>query len=139
MVTLASGSLALLTGCGTYPDEHIVSAPPPTVVTAPATQQVVVQQPSAGMVTATPLANGQLLITQAPPAVPQAAVVVAARPARPSSSHVWVDGHWTWRNDRYEWIEARWQQQPYANAEWVSPRWERRPDGHYTFYEGYWN
>lgn len=138
MVTLVSGGLALMTGCASYPEEHVVSTPPPTVVTSPATQQVVVQQPTTSVVTATPLANGQLLITQAPPGAPQVAVVTE-RPPRPSGSHVWIEGHWTWRNSRYEWVDARWQEPPYANAKWMAPRWERRPDGYYTFYEGHWN
>lgn len=138
LVTLASGSLFLMSGCGTYPETHVVSAPPPTVAAAPATQQVIVQQPGAAVVTATPLANGQLLITQAPPVAPQTTVVMTRSP-RPSSNHVWVEGYWTWRNDRYEWIEASWQQPPYANEKWVTPRWERRSDGNYTFYEGHWN
>ena len=59
MVTLASGSLALMTGCSSYPEEHVVSAPPPPVATSPTTQQVIVSQPTTtGTVTATPLGNG---------------------------------------------------------------------------------
>jgi hypothetical protein len=138
MVTLASGSLALMTGCGSYPEEHVVSSPPPPVATAP-TQQVIVTQPTAtGTVTATPLGNGQLLVTQAPPTAPQA-TVVATRPPRPSDDYVWIEGYWAWRNDRYEWVESHWQQPPRSNAVWVAPRWERRSDGKYTFYEGYWD
>lgn len=137
--SLVCTGAALLTGCGSYPEEHVVSAPPPAVVTQPTTQQVVVSQPgvAATVVTATPLANGTIIVTQAPPVAQQA--VVEARPARPSSSHVWIDGYWTWRNSRYEWIGAHWQEAPYSNARWVSPRWEQRSDGNYTFYEGYWN
>jgi hypothetical protein len=137
VVTLASGGLAGFTGCGSSPEEHVVSAPPPTVTGT--TQQVVVAQPTTGgVVTATPLANGQLLITQAPPVAPQT-TVVTTRPARPGDNFVWVEGYWTWRNDRYEWVNGGWQQRPHSGAEWVAPRWERRSDGNYTFYEGYWN
>lgn len=138
-VTLLSGSLALMTGCGSYPEEHVVSSPPPPVAAAPTTQQVIVTQPTAtGTVTATPLGNGQLLITQAPPTAPQT-TVVATRPSRPGDDYVWVEGYWAWRNERYEWVESHWQQPPRSNAVWVAPRWERRSDGKYTFYEGYWD
>ncbi len=138
-VALLSAGLVLLAGCGSYPEEHVVSAPPPAVVTAPATQQVVVTQPgvAATVVTATPLANGTLLVTQAPPTAP--AVVVDSRPARPSSAHVWLEGYWAWRNDRYEWVSAHWETPPHTNASWIPPRWEKRADGNYTFYAGYWN
>lgn len=140
---LAAGGVACLTGCGSYPEEHVVSAPPPSVVASPSQQQVVVPAPSsdgAPTVTATPLANGALLITQAPPNTPQAMPAApASRPPRPTSSHVWVEGYWTWRTDHYQWVPAQWKKPPYADARWVAPRWEQRSDGHYTFYEGYWN
>lgn len=142
IILLAAGSAAFLTGCGSYPEEHVVSAPPPTVVAAPPQQQVVVPQTSNGAatVTATPLANGALLITQAPPNTPQpVAAAAAARPPQPSSSHVWVEGYWTWQTDHYQWVPAQWRKPPYTDAKWMPPRWEQRSDGHYTFYEGYWN
>jgi hypothetical protein len=102
-----------------------------------AQQQVVVSQPAQSVATATPLPNGTMVISQAPPMASQPTVVVT-RPERPSTNHVWLEGYWTWRNDRYEWIPAHWQERPYADAEWMPPRWEKRDDGNYTFYEGHW-
>jgi hypothetical protein len=126
----------LISGCGSYPESNVVSAPPPQVAQPQA--QVVVTQPAAQVVTATPNANGQLVITQAPP-MQQQQTVVLTQPARPSASHVWVDGYWTWKNDRYEWIAAHWEVPPFSGAKWVAPRSEQISNGNYRFYEGYWN
>jgi hypothetical protein len=119
---LVAGGLALLGGCSSDPESHVVSAPPPQVV--------VVQQPQM----ATP--QGTIVVTQAPPAAPQ---MVYAQPARPTSDHVWVEGHWTIRDGRYAWVEARWEMPPRSDARWIAPRWERSSNGSYIFYEGYWN
>lgn len=126
--SLVAGALALLAGCA-GPDSHVVSAPPPS--TAP----VVVQQPTPVVVagTATQSGAGTVIVTQAPPVTQQEVVT-----ARPSSSHVWVPGYWTWTNNRYEWMAGHWEVPPRTNAVWVAPRWERLSDGSYRFYEGYW-
>lgn len=141
-VVILGGALALLAGCGTYPESHVVSAPPPspptsTVVTT-ATPVVVAQAaPAPVAVVATPVttANGIVYVTQAPPPMQQE--VIVARPARPSPGHAWVPGYWTWRNDRYEWMAGHWEMPPNPGADWVAPRWEQEGSG-YRFYEGYW-
>lgn len=124
-----SGVAALFTGCGSYPESHVVSAPPPA-------NTVVVQSPPAQVVVAagSAIPAGTIIVTQAPP-VQQPEVAQA----RPSSDHVWVPGFWTWRNNRYEWMAGHWEIPPRTNAVWVSPRWERLPDGAYRFYEGFWD
>jgi hypothetical protein len=127
-VALAVGGLALLSGCATEPESHVVSAPPPQVVTPTAPAQIVVTQ--------TPTPSGTIVLSQAPPAAPQ---VVVAQPARPGSDYVWVEGHWTYRTGRYEWINSQWERPPYSGAVWYPPRSERRGDGTYTFYEGHWS
>ncbi|HEY8993810.1 MAG TPA: YXWGXW repeat-containing protein [Lacunisphaera sp.] len=119
--TIIAGA-ALLAGCESTPESHVVSAPPPS---APGT--VVVAQPQ-------PTQPSQVVVVQAPPAVQQEAVT-----ARPSSDHVWIAGYWTWRDNRYEWIAGRWEVPPHSSATWIAPRWERLSDGTYRFYEGYWN
>jgi hypothetical protein len=121
---LAAGGLWLLGGCSSEPEAHVVSAPPPQVV--------VVQQPQMQ----TP--QGTIVVTQAPPVAPTP-VYTSAQPARPTSDHVWVEGHWTIRDGRYAWVEARWEMPPRNDARWVAPRWERSSNGSYVFYEGYWN
>lgn len=111
----------------------MVSAPPPP---APTATVMVTPQPAPPVqaVTATPTTTpGVYVITQAPPAPQPEAVSV-----QPSSSHMWVPGYWTWRNNRYEWMAGHWEVPPRSNATWVAPRFERE-SGAFRFYEGYWN
>lgn len=136
-------AVALLTGCATQPESHMVSAPPPPaptgtqqVVVSPATQQVIVTQaqPQQVVTTVTPAgATTSYVVVQAPPA-PQAPQAI---PAQPSTSHVWIDGYWTWRNSRYEWMAGHWEVPPFAGARWVAPRSESQ-SGAIRFYEGHW-
>ena len=133
--SLISGGLAFVAGCASEPDSHIVSAPPPP---APTTQQVIVAQPGQPAQTvitgsAVQTQNGTIIVTQAPPVLQQEVVL-----AQPSSSHKWVPGYWTWRNNRYEWMAGHWELPPNSSSVWIAPRWERRTDGSYQFYEGYW-
>lgn len=132
------GVLLLFTGCATEPDSHLISAPPPgapttsqQVVVAPQPQQVIVAQPQKVITTGT---TTSYVVLQTPPA-PQAPQAI---PARPSSQHVWVEGFWTWRNNRYEWMAGHWEVPPFAGAKWVNPRVESE-SGAFRFYEGYWN
>lgn len=138
LLCLVTGSGLFFAGCGSYPESTVVSAPPPQAP-APA-QQVMVTQPQSGAPvqvvpgTAVQTSSGTIIVTQAPPTAQQEVAT-----ARPSSSHVWVPGYWTWRNQRYEWMAGRWDTPPRSGATWASPRWERLSDGTYRFYEGYWN
>jgi hypothetical protein len=137
-----TGALALLAGCANQPESHVVSAPPPAAPTT--TQQVVGQQPQQviitqqqpqQVVTTVNAAGGttSYVVLQAPPA-PQAPQAI---PAQPSSSHVWIDGYWTWRNNRYEWMAGHWEVPPFSGAKWVAPRSESQSGG-IRFYEGHW-
>ncbi len=128
-ISLVSGSLALMAGCSSEPESHVVSAPPPQtqVIVAPAQAAPVVQQP-------VQTANGTIIVTQAPPTMQQEVVT-----AQPTSDHKWVPGYWTWRNSRYEWVSGHWELPPSRDSVWIAPRWERTDSGAYRFYEGYWN
>jgi len=130
-LSVMSGGLALLAGCTSSPESHVVSAPPP-----PAPQLVVnPTQPTQMVVTGTAqtAAGNTIIVMQAPPAV-QTEVM----PAQPTSDHKWVPGFWTWRNERYEWMAGHWELPPNRNSVWIAPRWERTNDGGYRFYEGFW-
>jgi hypothetical protein len=131
-VALISGGLALMAGCVSEPESHVLSAPPPP---APTQTQVVVAQPQGTQtVQAVQQPNGTIIVTQAPPTVQQELVT-----AQPTSDHKWVPGYWTWRNNRYEWMNGHWALPPSRDSVWVAPRWERTSSGSYRFYEGYWN
>lgn len=93
-------------------------APPPAVVAAP---QVAQAQPV------------QQIIVTAPPPPPQREVVYE----RPSATHVWVAGYWSWRGGRHVWTPGRWTMTPRTNVVWVAPRWEQRGSS-YVFIDGYW-
>lgn len=143
---LAIGSvIILLAGCASEPQSHVLSAPPPvnpplpagTIVTSSApmttTTQTTQTTPTGTVVTTQTQPATALVVTQAPPA-PQTELILA----QPSSSHSWVAGYWTWRNNQYQWMSGRWEVPPFANAKWMAPRWQTE-SGAYRFYEGYWN
>lgn len=135
---LLCSALALLGGCASEPDSHLVTAPPPPApgtAPAPQPQVVVVTQPQAQAVVVAnqPVANSYVVM-QAPPA-PQPPEAI---PAQPSYQHVWVAGYWTWQNNRYAWMAGHWEVPPHSGAKWVNPRWEPE-SGAFRFYEGYWN
>lgn len=123
------GLAAVLGGCASEPESHVVSAPPPGAPVVASTGQapVVYTAPAA------PNTQSTIVVTQAPPS-PQQEVVSA----RPGSDYVWVGGYWTWRNNRYEWVAGHWVVPPRSGATWVPPRWEQE-GGAYRFYEGYWD
>ena len=133
------GSLVLLAGCATESNSHMVSAPPPSAPTSPQQVLVTQQQPQQVIVTQQPqqivTANGaSYVVMQAPPA-PQPPQAI---PARPSAQHVWIDGYWTWQNNRYEWMAGHWEVPPSNSAKWEYPRYVSE-SGAYRFYEGRWN
>lgn len=136
------GVLLLLAGCATEPVSHLITAPPPgaptsnqQVIVTPPPQQVIVAQPQQVVTTvATSGATTSYVVLQAPPA-PQAPQAI---PSRPSAQHVWIDGFWTWRNSRYEWMAGHWEVPPYSGAKWINPRVEPEA-GSFRFYEGRWN
>ena len=131
------GAMALIAGCATEPDSHVVSAPPPPPPTVPATAVATVPVQTTTTTVAVPVttaspAPGTVIVTQVPP-TPQ----VEAVTARPSADHVWIPGYWSWRNNRYEWVGGHWEIPPYSGQTWIAPRWEQEK-GAYRFYEGYW-
>jgi hypothetical protein len=130
-ISLISGGLALMAGCASEPESHVVSAPPPS---APQTQIVVAAPQPQAIATPVQTANGTIIVQQAPPSMQQEYVT-----AQPSSDHKWVPGYWTWRNSRYEWMAGHWEVPPSRGSVWIAPRWERTSDGNYRFFEGYWN
>jgi hypothetical protein len=145
-VLLICGSLALLSGCESGPDSHVVSAPPPAVpatvstvttqtTSVPTTtQQTYVNGAGQTVTTTTQQPTNTILVTQAPPALQQEVVIVS-----PGADYKWVPGYWTWRDSRYEWMAGHWELPPHSDAVWVAPHYEPESGGGYRYYEGYWN
>jgi hypothetical protein len=145
---IALGAIGLTAACSSYPESHVVSAPPPlppsqapaaTVYTvpAPAQAQVIATTPTGAPVVATvpsPVGASSVVVMQAPPQAQQEVPTT-----RPTRDHVWVAGYWSWKdNSRYEWVAGHWVVPPRVGAVFVPPRWQ--PEGtNWRFYEGYWD
>lgn len=136
--TLAA--IGLFAGCASYPESHVVSAPPPPppAPVAPAAVYTVptpapAPAPVAVATVPSPVGASSVVVMQAPPQAQQEIPT-----ARPSRDHVWVAGYWSWKNNRYEWAPGHWEVPPRSGAVWVPPRWQ--PEGSsWRFYEGYWD
>jgi len=128
------GTLGFFAGCATEPQSHVVSAPPPMPPAQAQAASVVYSAPAAPVAYAMPSPTGasSIVVMQAPPVAQQEVPSV-----RPSTSHVWMAGYWTWRNSRYEWVAGHWEVPPRNGAVWVPPRWQ--PEGtSWRFHEGFW-
>ena len=130
------GAVGLLAGCASEPSSVLVSAPPPpppAVAPAATVYSAPQAQPAVAVPVQTPVGQSSIVVMQAPPALQQEVPT-----ARPSSSHSWVPGYWTWRNNQYQWMAGHWVVPPRTGAVWVPPRWQ--PEGaSWRFYEGYWD
>lgn len=127
------GAIGLLAGCASEPSSVVVSTPPPPPpASVPVYTAAPVAQPGTAVVAVPAPASGSVVVMQAPPAAQQEVPT-----ARPSMSHVWVSGCWTWRNSQYQWLAGHWEIPPRTGAVWIPPRWEREGSS-YRFYEGYW-
>jgi hypothetical protein len=76
--------------------------------------------------------NGTVYARFAPPAERIEVVSVA-----PSSEHVWVAGHWAWRNNNYEWEPGRWVRAESGHREWIAGHYEQDSRG-WFYVEGRW-
>ena len=135
------GAIGLFAGCASEPASVVVSAPPPpppsvpqaTVYSSPAPAVAVTQPQPTAVAIPSPVGGSSIVVMQAPPAAQQEVPTT-----RPTSSHAWVPGYWTWRNNRYEWMAGHWEVPPRSGAVWIPPRWQ--PEGSsWRFYEGYWD
>ena len=65
------------------------------------------------------------------------APVVAARPARPSSRHVWVAEEWTPGGGTYVFKGGYWALPPWPRAAWMPGHWRHKPRG-WMWIPGHW-
>jgi hypothetical protein len=72
-----------------------------------------------------------IVISIAPPQ-PRYEVVPAAR-----EGHIWVPGHYEWRNGRYDWMAGHWVRER-PGYRWEEARWVQRPDGNWYLTGGDW-
>lgn len=107
-VSLAAwcGAIGLMAGCASEPVSHVVSAPlpPAPTTTQTTTTQTTQTTPGGGTVVTTQTQpSNAIIVTQAPPPLQTETIL-----PQPSSSHVWVPGYWTWRNNQYQWMAGHW-------------------------------
>jgi hypothetical protein len=76
---------------------------------------------------------GRVVLVDVPPPALQEEQV----PGRPGPHHVWIAGHWRYRNGNYLWVRGRWEVPPRPRARFVAPHWDERGGSH-LFVEGYW-
>jgi hypothetical protein len=96
----------------------------------------IVYLPGCVVVSGDPYAFDEIEIGVAPPPPPD--VVVVTRPPRPSSVHVWIDGHFIADTGRWVWIEGHWVRPEHRGAVWIPPRTRRRGN-HWGYRPGRWH
>lgn len=51
--------------------------------------------------------------------------------------HVWVAGHWGWRNNRHQWVKGKWVRERHGYV-YNQPTWQER-DGRWHMSQGNWS
>jgi hypothetical protein len=69
-------------------------------------------------------------VKQAPPPVK-----AEVKPAAPSVTAIWIDGHWQWNGNRYVWKKGHWEKK--AKGAWVKGQWKKTGRGH-KWVPGHW-
>jgi len=74
------------------------------------------------------------VVTEAPP-TPRVEVEGPA----PSTAHVWIQGYWTYIDNRWVWSPGHWDLRPRMNAAWVPGEWDKDPTGKgWLWTPGHW-
>ena len=75
-------------------------------------------------------ASAEIIVRVAPP---QPRVEVAPQPRR---GHVWVAGHWEWKNRKHQWVQGPWVRERRGHR-YEQPQWVER-DGGWAMQRGAW-
>ncbi len=76
---------------------------------------------------------GYSLYTDVRPPAP----LYEVRPYAPGSGYAWINGHWYWAGDTYQWRRGYWGRPPYPGYVWSRSGWSYL-DGRYGYYPGGW-
>jgi hypothetical protein len=76
---------------------------------------------------------GDVVYVQEEP--PPIRVERAGRP--PSRNHLWLEGHWMYRDRRYVWERGHWEAPPHRGDVWVTGHWVKGDHG-YHWLPGHW-
>ena len=77
-------------------------------------------------------ANAQIIVKVRP------AAPVIVRPLAPSPRHVWVDGDWAWRGNRYEYVNGYWAVPARQGIVWVPGHWKQTMRRGWVWKKGHW-
>jgi len=80
------------------------------------------------------LGDIRIRIAPEPPPPPRVEVIMV----RPSRHHVWIQGYWDRRDDRWAWAPGRWEQPSQRGSSWIRPQY-RREGGAYRYEPGHWS
>jgi len=76
--------------------------------------------------------TGEVVVSEAPPALRQEVIGIA-----PTTSHVWIQGYWSYRNGHYVWVPGHWEVRPRLNAVWITGHWDHTSRG-WAWFPGHW-
>ena len=71
------------------------------------------------------------------PPPPPPPMVIVNRPARPSSFHIWIEGHHVVRSGKWVWEKGHWARPSRRGASWV-PSHTRRSGDVWVWRSGHW-
>jgi hypothetical protein len=80
-------------------------------------------------IVATP-ATAEIIVRVAPPA-PRVEIIPS-----PRRGHVWVGGHWDWRNRQHQWVPGTWIRER-RGYQYNQPTWQER-NGRWHMERGGW-
>jgi hypothetical protein len=75
-------------------------------------------------------ATAAIIVQVAPPPPREEAI------PQPRRGHVWVGGHWGWRNGRHQWVRGTWVRER-RGYQYSQPEWVER-DGRWHMERGNW-
>lgn len=75
-------------------------------------------------------ASAEIVVRVAPPPLR------AETAPQPRRNHVWVPGHWEWRNRNHHWVAGTWIRERRGHR-YNQPEWVER-DGRWHMQRGYW-
>ena len=83
-----------------------------------------------------PAPTGRVIVYEAPPAPRQE---VVRSPRDMENNQAWIGGYWSFTDNRWVWIPGHMETKPSTTAVWVSGHWDRNPDGQgWIWTPGHW-
>ena len=78
--------------------------------------------------------SGEVVVSESSPPAPRSEIIGVA----PSTAHVWIPGHWRYRNHRWVWVPGHFELRPRPAVVWVPGHWDNTPRG-WVWTPGHWD